>query len=77
MNEPVDVRPIKPFICEQALEAWRENPRANASACARAWGVPRTTARRWLAQWQKNHGALATAFPPADMVTTMGIQFPS
>ena len=70
MSEPVDVRPIRPFTREQVLEAWRANPRPNASACARAWGVPRTTARRWLAQWQKNQGALATAVPPADIVMT-------
>jgi hypothetical protein len=71
MTEPVDVQPIRPFTREQPLEAWRANPRPNASACARAWGVPRTTARRWLAQWQ-NHDAPANAATRADMVMTSG-----
>jgi hypothetical protein len=53
VSEPVEVRPLMPFNREQALAAWRANPdsRPSASAFARAWGVPRSTARRWLAQF--------------------------
>jgi hypothetical protein len=71
MSETVDVRPIRPFTREQALEAWRAYPRPNASVCARAWGVPRTTARRWLAQWQ-SHDTPANAVTRADMAMTNG-----
>jgi hypothetical protein len=60
MTEPVDVQPIRPFTREQPLEAWRANPRPNASACPicfvedgyirtrdAVWGVCQTHKLRW------------------------------
>jgi hypothetical protein len=46
-----EVVPLKPFTYGQARSALQANPRQkNISALARQWGVPRSTARRWVAR---------------------------
>jgi hypothetical protein len=46
-----DVVPLKPFTYDQARSALEAHPRQkNISALARQWGVPRSTARRWVAR---------------------------
>ena len=48
-----EVVPFKPFTCDQARSALQANPRQkNISALARQWGVPRSTARRWVARFK-------------------------
>jgi hypothetical protein len=46
-----EVVPLKPFTYELAKSALQARPRQkNISALARQWGVPRSTARRWVAR---------------------------
>jgi hypothetical protein len=48
-----EVVPFKPFTYDQARSALQANPRQkNISALARQWGVPRSTARRWVARFK-------------------------
>jgi hypothetical protein len=48
-----EVVPFKPFTYDQARTALQANPRQkNISALARQWGVPRSTARRWVARFK-------------------------
>jgi hypothetical protein len=44
---------LKPFTYDQARTALQANPRQkNVSELARRWGVPRSTARRWVARFK-------------------------
>jgi transposase-like protein len=53
-----DVVPLNPFTYDQASAALQAHPRQkNISALARRWGVPRSTARRWLARYKDDTGA--------------------
>ena len=48
-----EVVPLKPFTYDQARSALQAHPREkNVSELARQWGVPRSTARRWVARFK-------------------------
>ena len=66
---------LKPFTYEQAKSALQANPRLkNVSELARQWGVPRSTARRWVARFKDETRAARRAANSVASLAASGTQ---